>query len=222
MAIDLAPRHCRALHRPAVALALGSALLISACWIFWHQWVKPEFFPRNFGVVKQGAIYRSAQNSPRVLRQLCAERHLKTILDLGGAAGYDARTQAQRDVAAELGIDRFEFLLPSDGTGDPDKYVQALRLMTDPARQPVLVHCGSGAQRTSTITLLYRIVVEGKTVRDAYPESFIYHHEPEEWILLAWLADNLDYIRAAYCQPDQAVADIGISAPRGEQPTPPR
>jgi hypothetical protein len=168
------------------------------CAIVWREWLRPEFFPRNLGTVKEGAIYRSAQHSPRVLRRLCAELHIKTIVDLGGAEGYDEKTQAQRDLAAELGIERFEFRLPSDGTGDPEKYLQALLLMGDPARQPVLVHCGSGAQRTSTATLLYRMVIEGRSAEEAYPESFGYGHEPEEWILLAWIADHIDYIREGY------------------------
>jgi len=59
------------------------------------------------------------------------------------------------NVAAKPGIECVEFLLPSDGTGDPEKYVRALQLMTDPQRQPVLVHCGAGAQRTSTAVILY-------------------------------------------------------------------
>jgi len=164
----------------------------------WHKWIAPEFLPRNFGVVQVGAIYRSAQHSPRVLRQLCGEYHIKTILDLGGAAGFDSKTQAQREVAADLGIERFEFLLPSDGTGDPEKYALALQLMTDPRRQPVLVHCGAGAQRTSTAVILYRTVIEGKSVAEAYPESFAYNHHPDEWELLAYLADNLPRIRELY------------------------
>ena len=183
-------------HRINVVAIITLFAIIAA--ILWHQWIKPEFLPRNFGVVQQGAIYRSAQPSPRVLRQLCAEYHIKTILDLGGAAGFDRKTQAQRDVAAELGIERFEFLLPSDGTGDPEKYVRVLQLISDPKRQPVLVHCGAGAQRTSTAVILYRTLIQGMSVAEAYPESFDYKHEPDEWELLAYLADNLPRIRELY------------------------
>ncbi len=183
-------------HWPWILLSVVALATFGA--VGWHKWIEPAYFPRNFGVVREGAIYRSGQHSPRVLRQLCEQYHFKTILDLGGAVGYDARTQAQRDVAAEFGIERHEFLQPSDGTGDPDRYVQALLLMTDPARQPVLVHCGSGAQRTSTATLLYRIIVEGQSVTEAYPESFPYGHKADQWVLLAYLADNLEHIRTEY------------------------
>jgi len=34
------------------------------------------------------------------------------------------------------------------------------------------------------------------SVTEAYPESFDYKHEPDEWELLAYLADNLPSIRA--------------------------
>jgi len=196
-----APRARRAssrLKKHWISIVVILSLLVIMGAFIWHQWIKPEFLPRNFGVVQTGAIYRSAQHSPRVLRQLCAEYHIKTIIDLGGAAGFDRKTQAQRDVAADLGIERVEFLLPSDGTGDPEKYVRALQLMTDPQRQPVLVHCGAGAQRTSTAVILYRTVIQGMSVTEAYPESFDYKHEPDEWELLAYLADNLPTIRRLY------------------------
>jgi hypothetical protein len=60
------------------------------------------------------------------------------------------------------------------------------------------VHCGSGAQRTSTATLLYRMVIENQSAAEAYRESFNYGHKPDEWVLLAWVADHIDYVRARY------------------------
>jgi len=211
-------------HRISVVAIITLFAIIGA--LLWHQWIKPEFLPRNFGVVQDGAIYRSAQHSPRVLRQLCTEYHIKTILDLGGAAGFDSKTQAQRDVAAELGIERVEFLLPSDGTGDPEKYVRALQLMRDPQRQPVLVHCGAGAQRTSTAVILYRTVIQGMSVTEAYPESFSYKHKPDEWELLAYIADNLPKIRELYWEsvttvppPTAADRDLNDAAGHWAWPT---
>jgi hypothetical protein len=188
----------------AILLALLVGLIVVGAAA--RKWMAREYFPRNLGVVKEHAIYRSGQHSPRVLRDLCQDLGLKTILDLGGAVNHDEKTQAQRDVASDLGVDRFEFHLPSDGTGDPDKYVAALLLMSDPARQPVLVHCGAGAQRTSTATMLYRMIVEGQTAAQAYPEAFRYGHEADEWALLAWVADHVDYVRAQYHQQLQASA----------------
>ncbi len=179
-----------------LVLALTALAILSG--IGWYKWIRPEFYARNFGDVEPGAIYRSGQNSPRVLRELCEEHGIRTIIDLGGARGPNDATEAERRLAAELGIERYEFLFPADGTGNPNKYVQVLSLMADPDKQPVLVHCAAGAQRTSTAVILYRTVVEGMSVTQAYPESFDFKHEPDEWILLAHIADNLPHIREAF------------------------
>ncbi len=45
-----------------------------------------------------------------------------------------------------------------------------LQIAADPARQPILVHCQHGADRTGTICALYRIVVQGWTKEEALKE----------------------------------------------------
>jgi protein tyrosine/serine phosphatase len=53
---------------------------------------------------------------------------------------------------------------------EDEDVIQFLRIATDPARQPVLVHCRRGADRTGTMVAVYRIVVEGWTKADAIDE----------------------------------------------------
>jgi protein-tyrosine phosphatase len=48
--------------------------------------------------------------------------------------------------------------------------VAALRVMTDPAAQPVLVHCKHGSDRTGVVVAAYRIVVQGWSKEDAIRE----------------------------------------------------
>ena len=60
-----------------------------------------------------------------------------------------------------------------------------LKVVTDQDAQPVFVHCLHGADRTGTMTAIYRIVVEGWTKEDAIKEmrqgGFGYH---EVWKML--------------------------------------
>ena len=49
--------------------------------------------------------------------------------------------------------------------------VRFLKLVTDPANQPVLVHCQHGADRTGTMCSLYRMVVDGWSKEDAIKEQ---------------------------------------------------
>jgi hypothetical protein len=99
-------------------------------------------------------------------------------VDLGsfepGTAG-DGRNQL---CAQALGMERFVFDLEGDGTGNPNAYVQALRIMTDPARQPVLVHCGAGSERTGCAAILYRKLVHGTPVEEGLAEARRFKHDP--------------------------------------------
>ncbi len=67
--------------------------------------------------------------------------------------------------------------------------VRFLKLATDPARAPVLVHCQHGADRTGTMIALYRIAVQGWSQEEAAREmtegGFGFH---EVWVnLIPWL-----------------------------------
>ena len=147
-----------------------------------------QFIARNFGVVEPNQIYRSGRLTPRMLRKVIADNNIKTILDLGayqlGSKG-EANEQA---IADELGVKRVRFELSGDGTGNPNYYVQALRMMQDERTYPLLVHCAAGAQRASGAVLLFRHIVQGVDIADAYQETFNYKHKPDEWQLLAYIA----------------------------------
>jgi hypothetical protein len=71
--------------------------------------------------------------------------------------------------------------------------------MTDPAKQPVLVHCSAGSERTGVLVALYRHIVEGKSYAEAFTEVREHHHDPgrNPWLLIV-LADWGDQIAHAY------------------------
>lgn len=48
--------------------------------------------------------------------------------------------------------------------------VRFLRIVTDPKRGPVLVHCQHGADRTGSMCAIYRIAVQGWTKEEAIRE----------------------------------------------------
>ncbi len=156
-----------------------------------------QFIARNFGVVEAGEIYRSGRLTPRMFRKVIGENNIKTVLDLGAYVRGSPEDLREQHLAEELGAERYRFYLEGDGTGNPNYYVQALRLMSDPEAQPILIHCAAGAQRTGVIVLLYRHIIQGQDLAQAYPESFQYKHKPDEWPLLAYVAQWNDEIAAA-------------------------
>ena len=68
--------------------------------------------------------------------------------------------------------------LEGDATGNPNYYAQALRLMMDPAKQPVLVHCGAGSERTGCVVILYNNLVHGTPLDEGLKGAEDYKHNP--------------------------------------------
>lgn len=140
--------------------------------------VAPNLSPKNFGVVDEGAIYRSGVLTSAAMHHVIKARGVRTIVDLGG---HDPDTPGQRReeaVAGVMGARYVRLPLYGDGTGDPNRYVEALRLMTDPGAHPVLVHCSAGSERTGGAVALYRMIVEGVPFDRAYAECTQFHHDP--------------------------------------------
>ena len=79
---------------------------------------------------------------------------------------------------------------------ETEDVVRFLRIVSDPERAPVLVHCQHGADRTGAMSALYRIMVQGWSQEEALREmtegGYNFH---EIWInLLPWLK-GLDLAR---------------------------
>ncbi len=168
--------------------------------IIWHKQIRYRVAPKNFGAVVPGEIYRGADQYPNVLRDICVNNGIRTVIDLSGPdPGEDA-------VCRELGIDRFNFSLPGDGRGDPVKWAAVLKLLSDQSRHPVFVHCAAGAQRTTTAVMLYHRFLEGQSFQTVYPDSFDFRHKPDEWELVAFLADHAAEIESMW---RSDAADVG-------------
>lgn len=162
------------------------ALLVAAValGLFYRYGVRDHVFAKNFGVVDAGKVYRSGQLTPAVFRRVVEEHGIRTIIDLGSALRPDGKSddaaveRRNREVAAALGVTRYRFDLIGDATGNPNEYVQALEIMTDPAAHPVLVHCGAGSERTGAAIAIYRHVTGGVPLEAAYEEARSFKHDP--------------------------------------------
>lgn len=154
------------------------ALAITGAVVLYYKQIRPSLSPLNFGVVTEGEIFRSGRPTAAAAKQAQAQHQLKSVIDLGTyPIGSDEQRRLETTYRA-LGLAYHRLPLFGDGTGDPNVYAMALRMMADPANQPVLVHCGAGAQRTSGLTTLYRHIVQGEPLDEAFAESLLYRHDP--------------------------------------------
>lgn len=148
--------------------------------LFIVQGVVPHVVPKNFGVVEEGVLYRSGELTTTALASVVRERGIRTIVDFG-AHDHDPDDERREQRTAEiLGVDRHVLNLNGDATGDPNRYAEALRIMSDPDAQPILVHCAAGSQRTGCAVALYRSLVQGWDDGRALAETTEYRHDPED------------------------------------------
>jgi protein tyrosine/serine phosphatase len=186
----------------------------------YHHYV--DYYPKNFGIVVPGALYRSGYLTADALSRVCHQYKIRTIIDLGGSEPGTQEYEAEVEAAQELGIKRFPFVLPGDGTGDPNTYIEALKLISDPNHQPALVHCAAGAYRTSTVVILYQNIFMDQPIWTAVRQSAQFGYQPEKNPQsLAYLAEHLAAIRQALGYPPsrQAVQEsITVKPPFTAEP----
>jgi protein tyrosine/serine phosphatase len=170
------------LSRPArrLAVILAIAIACAGAGYTYRYGVRDHVLIRNFGVVESGKLYRSGRLTPSTTEQLVRTNHIKTIVDLGAYKNDPVEQRVAQQTADALGVKRIQFALEGDGTGDPQMYVDALKVMADPANQPVLVHCAAGAQRTSVCVMLYRKIFQNVPFETSIEEAKAHKHDPKD------------------------------------------
>ena len=162
-----------------LAIALGAAVVLTLGGFGYRYGVRDHVLARNFDVVEAGKLYRSGRLTPATTEQVVRGNGIRTIVDLGAFAGDTVDRRVAEQTAAALGVKRFQFALSGDGTGDPQMYVDALRIIADPANQPVLVHCAAGSERTSVCVMLYRKAYQDRSFDEGFEEAVAHKHHPE-------------------------------------------
>lgn len=189
----------------ARVLVLGAITLGLAAWVvFAKNGIRDQILPRNFGIVEEGHIYRAAALTPAALKRAHEQHQFKTIIDLGGFDTDPLADRLAQQSAESLGITRYVFPLSGDGTGNPNAYVAALRILADEKNHPVLVHCSAGAQRTSGCIIMYREFVQDFDKESARAEAFGFRHDPQDNPrLFQYLDVWQDHIERAFRQGTQ-------------------
>jgi protein tyrosine/serine phosphatase len=181
-------------------------LLAIAAPIVWHNGLKNQFFPKNFGIVEPGKIYRSGQISWRLIEPTLKENNIRTIVVLSATGAKPEDVAGEVRAAADLGIDRQIFPLSGDGTGNLDTYAAAVAAIDRSVKEnkPVLVHCVAGAQRTGGVIAVYRLLVQHESPAAALAEMRNFGHDPtSNPHLLEYLNDHMSELA-------QKLVDLGV------------
>lgn len=117
----------------------------------------------NFGRV-DAHYYRGGQPE---------EGHYEALSRLGVRTVIDLRENGEGDEARlveHAGMAFVRIPLTTNVAPTRAQVAQFLDIVTDPARQPVYVHCQGGKHRTGVMTAVYRMERDGWTAEQAFEE----------------------------------------------------
>jgi len=106
-------------------------------------------------------LYRGAQPSDEGFRQL-EKMGIKTVVNL-----RSSHSDQDKLKGTNLG---YEHIPMTAWHPENEDVLRFLKIVTDPNRTPVFVHCQHGADRTGTMCAIYRIAVQGWTKDEAIGE----------------------------------------------------
>ncbi len=133
-----------------------------------------------------GDLYRGAQPTARGMKEL-QKLGIKTIVNLRSFNSDDPEMKA-------AGVNfNYEHIWMKAWHAEDKEIVRFLKIVNDPARRPVFVHCQHGADRTGTMCAVYRVAIQGWSKPEALAEmtkgGFGYHGV---WQNLLRYVTNLD------------------------------
>ncbi len=133
-------------------------------------------FVDNFHKVDED-LYRSGRPELSDMKQF-AELGIKTILTLETYFAHPEFGDEEEYAANMVGIKVVRVPMSPLPTHRPDiEDIQAaLDVMLDPARQPVLVHCYHGSDRTGIVVGAYHIVKDGWSADEAIEDMRTFGH----------------------------------------------
>ena len=152
-------------HRRTLAMVGMGVIALQGCAAIPHH-SRAEVLPHFFQV--DANLYRGGQPTAEGFRSL-SERGIKTVIDLRAEHSFHRR-QEQRLVES-LGM-QWEYLpMRSYWRPSPAQVEAFLKIVTDPQRQPVFIHCRKGEDRAGVLVAVYRVVEQGWEPRQAYAEA---------------------------------------------------
>jgi protein-tyrosine phosphatase len=142
-----------------VAVALTALLIVldRQGRLFWDHWDE----------AKRGVLFRSGQLTPNQLAAAIERHNIRTVINLQLPG---TELIAERDLTARMGVDFVNLPMPGDGFGEEWQFREILKIIDEPARRPVLVHCARGTCRTGAAVAMYRFERDGWTLEDVAAE----------------------------------------------------
>ena len=160
----------------------------------------------NFGRINDN-YYRGAQPKDRDYADLAA-LGVKTVIDLTNDGRADEPV-----LVKQAGMTFYRIPMTTSDRPATAAVAQFLKLVNDPANQPVYVHCQGGRHRTGVMTAVYRMTQDGWNADRAYSEMKQYRFEgfPGHPQLKDFVYDYYSQLDQARILESQAAAKTGAA-----------
>jgi protein tyrosine/serine phosphatase len=143
----------------------------------------------NMHTVVADRLFRSATLAPETLRKVVREQGIHTVINLRGAHPDQAWWREERRIVAEAGATMVDLSWPVTRMLTAQEIAKFLALAKS-VREPVLIHCKSGSDRTGLAVALYLAFRMGADEETAESQlSLAYGHFGLP-LLPAWALDR--------------------------------
>ncbi len=133
---------------------------------------------KNFAVVEDGKLYRSAQLTTQELEDAIRQYHIKTVISLRGSPSETSYYERESDTLARLQIKFVPVPLSDDYYPDENELKLILNEFNE-GQYPMLIHCRVGADRTGMIAAIFERAYGNKSLDESLKQlTFNNWHVP--------------------------------------------
>ncbi len=112
-------------------------------------------------------LYRGGQPKPAGFQKL-KSLGIKTVISL---RRKNEKTYNEENTLKNLGINFYNLPMSVYTRPSDEQILSFLETVLNKNNQPVFLHCESGRDRTGAIVAMYRVVISGLTIKQAYKEA---------------------------------------------------
>lgn len=146
----------------AVTSVLIALLMLTIAKAAQHE-SSPKTRIKNFGCINE-TFYRGAQPKKSDYEDL-ARMGVKTVIDLQREGEAD-----EQQLVEAAGMKFYRIPMSDKAWPTTEQTAEFLKIINDPANQPVFVHCRGGRHRTGAMTAVYRMTHDEWTADQAFQE----------------------------------------------------
>lgn len=130
----------------------------------------------NFHIAAKG-VWRSSQPNKESLSRM-KEHGLKSVINL---RSNEITHRWEKKLANKLELNYYHFPMDARAKQYENILKKILIIMHDPIKQPLLIHCLSGKDRTGLLVALYRLRYDLATLDEVHQEMLMYGYDEKKY-----------------------------------------